>query len=200
MRRRGPTSTALLLALALPAAAAAHVERPAYFPDPAPDASVSPAAGGGVPAARSLASALDRGAPGETRVVCKDDSLRRLHRSITDARRSGYENRPTDRRELSLASAKTLMAINKQLFERCRYDEIQPAVMASGNNDRVVVMPGLYTEPTARSKPTHDPACAQYLQNTEFGDPVALSYAYQYHCPNDQNLIAVIGRALDTAP
>jgi len=31
-----------------------------------------------------------------------------------------------------------------------------------GNNGRVVIMPGLYTEPESRAAPTHDPACAQY--------------------------------------
>ena len=56
-------------------------------------------------------------------------------------------------------------------------------------------MPGLYTEPTARDAKTFDPGCERYKRNTEFGDPGALSYAYHVHCPNDQNLIAVIGRA-----
>ena len=69
---------------------------------------------------------------------------------------------------------------------------------ASGNNDRVVVMPGIYLEPTARAKPTHDQSCDQYRTNGdkpgEEGN--ALSYAYQSNCPNDQNLVAVIGRAV----
>ena len=43
-----------LVLLALPALAFAHPERPSYWPDPAPDRSVSPPAGGKVPtAARS---------------------------------------------------------------------------------------------------------------------------------------------------
>ena len=34
----------VLAVLAIPAAALAHIERPAYWPDPAPDTSVNPAA------------------------------------------------------------------------------------------------------------------------------------------------------------
>ena len=41
-------------AMALPAGALAHVERASYWPDPAPDCSVDPCAGGEVPTARSL--------------------------------------------------------------------------------------------------------------------------------------------------
>ena len=70
---------------------------------------------------------------------------------------------------------------------------------AAGNNDRVVVMPGLYEEPTARAQPTHDPACDQYKIPADSGDPGALSHDYQFHCPNDANLVAVIGRGPDTA-
>jgi hypothetical protein len=56
-------------------------------------------------------------------------------------------------------------------------------------------MPGLYTEPTARAKPTNDPACDKYKMNGDRPgqDNTALSFAYQFHCPNDQNLVAVIG-------
>src|SRR3712207_8455854 len=41
------------------------------------------------------------------------------------------------------------------LFRSCRYREIQPAVDRSRNNDRVVIMPGLYLELTARRQPTN---------------------------------------------
>jgi hypothetical protein len=180
---------------AFAAAASAHIERPSYWPDPAPDTSVQPPAGGAVPAARSLASALDRKAPGDTRVVCQADSLTLLKASIARAQTEGYNIRPSDHRILSPREAKKLLKVNRQLKKLCKYSEIQPAVTASGNNDRVVVMPGLYTEPTSRSAKTFDPGCARYKRNTEFGDPGALSYAYHVHCPNDQNLIAVMGRA-----
>ena len=186
--------TALALSALVPAIASAHVERSAYWPDPAPDCSVKPCAGGAVPAARSLASALNRRAPGDTRVVCQPDSLRLAEASIARARAQGYDVRPTDHRRLSKAQARQLLSINRKLFTRCKYKEIQPAVTASGNNDRVVIMPGLYTEPAARSQPTHDPACKPYQVHSDSGDPGALSHAYQIHCPNDANLVAVIGR------
>src|SRR3954454_5192775 len=188
---------ALAVAVLFPASAAfAHVERPSYWPDPAPDCSIKPCTGGGVPAERSLASSLKAKPAGDTRVVCQRDSLKLLEASIAAARKDGYNVRPTDHRQLSRAQAKELLAINRTLFARCKYSEIQPAVTASGNNDRVVIMPGLYTEPTARAQPTHDPACKQYTTHSDSGDPGAVSHAYQLNCPNDANLIAVIGRGL----
>ena len=198
-----PARTLLLAALTtllLASVAVAHVERPSYFPNPAPDTEVSPAAGGEVPKARSLASALKKKLPGTTRVVCQSDSLKRLRSSIATARRSGYSLRPSDVRKLSSKQAKKLLKVNKKLRKMCRFREIQPAVEASKNNDRVVVMPGLYLEPTARAKPTNDPACEKFRTNGdkpgEEGN--ALSYAYQFKCPNDQNLIAVMGREVGT--
>jgi Right handed beta helix region len=187
---------AALVALALPAAASAHIERPSYWPNPAPDNAVKPAAGGKVPVARSLASALNDKLPGKTLVVCHKDSLTRLEASITKGRRKGYFIRPTDHRSLSKQRAGQLRRVNAKLMKRCGFGEIEPAAHAARNNDRIVIMPGLYTEPSARSKPTHNKRCSKYLTNTEFGDPGALSYAYQLHCPNDQNLIAIIGRAM----
>ena len=189
----------LLSALAA-SPAAAHVERPSYWPDPKPDTSVSPPAGGEVPEIRTLASALDASKPGDTRVVCQSDSLELAKESIAKAKEDGYNIRPTDHRDLSDADAAALVDINTQLFALCEYDEIQPAVTDSGNNDRVVVMPGLYEEPTARAKPTNDPACDKYEMVAESGDPGALTHEYQIHCPNDANLIAVIGRGSDTGP
>ena len=151
-----------------------------------------------MPTPRSLASALNPTRDSKTRVVCRSDSLRRLAASIRRARTVGYWLRPTDHRTLSAAAARQLLAINRQLFSRCRYHQIQPAVTASHNNDRVVIMPGLYTEPESRAKPTNDPRCEKYkIQDDQGGDiSGAVTYAYQFHCPNDQNLIAVIGRAL----
>ena len=178
--------------------ASAHVERPAYWPHPSADCTVTPCAGGKVPTIRTLASALDASKPGDTRVVCQPDSLTRVKASIAKAKTDGYEIRPTDRRSFSDAEAKALLTVNTQLFAKCKYKEIQPAVTASGNNDRVVVMPGLYEEPTARSKPTNDAACDKYKTSADSGDPGALSHDYQLHCPNDANLVAVIGRGADT--
>src|SRR4029079_3654342 len=86
--------------LAVPTIASAHVERPSYWPDPNPDCSVSPCAGGAVPTARSLASALTASLPGDTRVVCKPNSMALLDASIANARAHGYDVRPTDHRTL----------------------------------------------------------------------------------------------------
>ena len=190
----------LLSAVLVPAAASAHVERPSYWPDPRPDCTVSPCAGGEVPHARSLASALDASRPGDTRVVCQPDSMQRLRASVRHARVHGYDVRPTDHRTLSAKHARMLLRTNARLFDRCGYHQIQPAVTASHNDDRVVVMPGLYTEPRSRRQPTHDPACSKYTVKADSGDPGALSHDYQLHCPNDANLVAVIGRGPDTAP
>jgi hypothetical protein len=214
---------AALVVVAVVASAWAHIERPSYWPDPAPDSSVKPPAGGGVPVHRTLASAqpgsktarrvlkarrvtfragrafkAKRGA-GNVRVVCLPGSLATARSAIARARKDGYRYRPTEPlRKLSVAQVDELRRLNKEFFGLCGYREIQPAVSASGNNDRVVVMPGVYTEPTSRAKPTHDPACQKYTTNGDHSSsqPGALSYAYQFNCPNDQNLIAVIGRGL----
>src|SRR4051794_15616332 len=96
-------------ALTAVSSALAHVGRTAYWPDPAPDASVWPAAGGKVPAARSLASALDTQARGVTRVVCQSDSLSRAKDDIATARDKGYRFRPTEpKRKLSATAAQRL--------------------------------------------------------------------------------------------
>jgi hypothetical protein len=189
-------AAALVSAVLLPALASAHVERASYWPDPAPDCSVNPCAGGAVPTARSLASAVSTtGTTGTTRVVCQKDSLKRTKASIASAESVGYVVRPTQgSQKLSAAAGSALLNVNQQLFKRCAFSSIQDAVNHSGNNDRVVIMPGLYTEPKSRAALTHDPACAQYTITNDRGDSSAVSYAYQVHCPNDQNLIAVLGR------
>ena len=56
-------------------------------------------------------------------------------------------------------------------------------------------MPGKYLEPKSRAKPTDDPKCAQYKEESDDGAGAA-TYRYQVKCPNDQNLIYLQGRAL----
>src|SRR5690242_11147195 len=185
---------ATFAAVALAAPAFAHVERTSYWPDPAPDTSVTPPAGGDVPKARSLASALSKGQV--TRVVCKSDSLALARADITKARLKGYKLRPTQPTiKISKKQARTLLSINKRLFNRCRYRDIQPAVAATRNNNRVVVMPGLYTEEPSRAVPAFPKQCDQYRTTSENGSG-AVSYAYQFHCPNAQSLIGLAGHAL----
>ena len=177
------------------APAVAHVERTAYWPDPRPDTSVTPPAGGAVPKMRSLASALDRKAPGTTRVVCQPDSMKLLRAEVGLARRDGIDLRPTQTVPLSRKSARRLLALNAKLAAMCKYSEIQPAINDSHNNDRIVILPGIYTEPTSRAVPAFPKECDQYRTTSDHGSG-AVSYEYQFHCPNAQALVAVIGRAL----
>ncbi len=187
-------------ALALPAGAFAHLERPSYWPDPAPDTAVNPPAGGTVPKLRSLESAVDGRGPGRVRVVCQGrggwKSLQSLYASIATARGHGYRIRPSQPKlHLNGRAARELLWQNLALARKCGYQEIQPAVTASGNNDRVVIMPGRYTEPTSRRAALNDPHCA-HLTQEDSGGAKTPSFAYQSTCPNDQNLVYVQGRAI----
>jgi len=191
--------------LALPAVAGAHLERPSYWPDPRPDTSVSPSAGGKVPKARSLASAISGRGPGKVRVVCQggksSKSLRLAMRSIRGAHRKGFRLRPSlPRKKISAKRARALRRINRALARKCGFHSVQAAINASRNNDRVVVMPGRYVERRSRRSPVNDPRCnPSLLQEDQSGAPTP-SYAYQFKCPNDQNLIYVAGRALKGEP
>ena len=199
--------------LAVPAIATGHIERASYWPDPTADTTIHPAAGGEVPTVRSLASAVKgkhlkhkrqhkhkHKQIGKTRVVCEPDSMKLLKASIKDALEHGYDVRPNDHRNFTKKQAKRLKRINKKLKHKCKFDEIQPAITASHNNDRVVVMPGTYTEPTARAQPTDDPKCDGLEEVNDKGETGANSYRYVATCPNDQQLIAIIGREPGPAP
>src|SRR5258707_7896614 len=114
MEDRRVLGCALFIAslLCVSAPAFAHIERPSYWPDPAPDASVKPAAGGAVPKARSLASALARGS--KTLVVCKPDSLVQVRADLAAARTKGYRLRPTQPLiRISARQARRLRSINR---------------------------------------------------------------------------------------
>ena len=194
----------VLCVLALPALSLAHLERPSYWPDPTPDTSVNPSAGGEVPKARSLGSAVSGKGAGDVRVVCKGSegarSLALLRRSLKAMTTKGFRTRPSQPKKVfSDARAKKTMGQNKRLAEQCSYTEIQPAIFDSGNNDRVVIMPGRYTEPTSRKQPLNDPKCAGLTQKDSSGAETP-SYRYQVTCPNDQNLVYVQGRAVPDAP
>ena len=204
MRRQAVIGVAVL-GLVAPGAAMAHLERPSYWPDPAPDTSVSPPAGGAVPTARTLTSAVSGKGPGAVRVVCKGPqgkrSLALARTSIRLATRRGFRIRPSQPIiRFTARQAERWMRINEELARQCRFAEIQPAVTASSNNDRIVIMPGVYKEPTSRAQPTDDPRCKPgLLQQDASGDDTP-SYAYQVNCPNDQNLVYVQGRALFGSP
>jgi hypothetical protein len=201
---RGILLGAVIGALVLPTVAVAHLERPSYWPNPAPDTSVQPAAGGKVPEVRSLRSAVSGRGAGDVRVVCQGNdgrkSLNLLSKSIDKALKHGYKLRPSQPKLwLDKNEAKQLYRQNAKLAKKCEYDEIQPAVFDSHNNDRVVVMPGVYTEPTSRAQPLNDPRCADLTQE-DSGGAKTPSYRYQVTCPNDQNLVYVQGRALSDTP
>src|SRR4051812_31768729 len=163
-RQMRTTIVALLIAAAVPAAASAHLERASYWPDPRPDTAVNPPAGGEVPKARTLASAVSGRGPGEVRVVCRGSnaktSMQRLRKSLRAARNHGFRLRPSQEKTFySPADAKRLLAINSALAAQCKYHTIQQAVFDSGNNDRVVIMPGRYPERPSRREPKNDPRC-----------------------------------------
>src|SRR5829696_612725 len=191
--------------LAFPALAFGHLERPSYWPDPAPDKSSKPAAGGKVPSARSLSSAVTGSGPGEVLVVFQGrkgkDSLDALRASLNDARRHGYRLRPSQSKtEVSGREASKLLKINRERAKQCKYDSVQKAVWDAGNNDRIVILPGTYEEPESRSKPENDPKCVPSLLQKDASGDLTPSYRYQVTCPNDQNLIYVQGRALAGDP
>lgn len=201
--------------------ALAHIERASYWPSPAYDGSITPATGGQIPKARSLFSALDKKAPGDTKVVCQGEvpdppkgggeeaqaqylkqlrrhrSYKRLKNAVGVARHRGFKIRLSARRKtISQDQAQRLLDFNLKLLEHCGFSSIQDAVNAAGNNDRIVIMPGLYTEPKSRAAPSHDATCADLVQDDDQGETQALSYAYHLRCPNDQSLINISGRAL----
>jgi Right handed beta helix region len=196
---------ALAVAAFAPAVAIAHLERPSYWPDPRPDTTVSPPAGGAVPEARSLGSAVTGAGPGKVRVVCQGangkKSLRLALDSIRKAENKGFRKRPSQpSKRLSEARADKKRRINRALADLCEFDSIQKAINKSGNNDRVVIMPGRYTEPASRRAPVNDPRCnPSELQGDQRGTPTP-SYEYQAKCQNDQNLIHVTGRAVAGEP
>ena len=68
---------AVLICLVVPAAAFAHLERPSYWPDPAPDTSVTPPAGGAVPSLRSLSSAVWTKGAKKRRIAASKRALKR---------------------------------------------------------------------------------------------------------------------------
>ena len=178
--RRKVLIAAGVLALVAPGVAAAHLERPSYWPDPAPDTSVTPPAGGAVPKARSLAvRRRPRKGPGKVRVVCQGRGGRNSLRQAKRVDPLGAQDRlpappePADVR-YSQAGAARMRGSTGGCARSAGSTSIQQAVNASGNNDRVVIMPGLYTEPESRAAPLNDPRCnPSLLQNDASGDPDA---------------------------
>ncbi|MBI5106657.1 MAG: hypothetical protein HZB46_17025 [Solirubrobacterales bacterium] len=162
-------AAAALTALALPAASPAHPERPSSFPD---------FRKGKVPVYRSRGPSL---------VVCKPDSRKRILR----------------------LPSKKLRTKNLKLLKRCRYRHVQQAVDAARSGDRILLLPGIYREEPSLKAPSPDPRCKDMYvepESPEAGSGAMLldsgglqkparahSYDYEYTCPNDGNLIAIMG-------
>jgi hypothetical protein len=182
--------------------AVAHIERAAYWPDPGGEKVGKATAGGKVPKTKSLASALEKG-PATTKVVCQGkSSLKQAMRGIRIAQKQGYKLRLSEKKKhIGEKKAEDLAEINKELLKRCKFDSIQAAVNDAGNNDRIVIMPGTYTEPDSRAAPTQDPKCKpSLLEHNDEGNTEALSYRYHLECPNDQSLINISGRTFGGDP
>ena len=154
-----------------------------------------------MPEARSLKSAVTGKGPGKVRVVCKGYSLDIAKKSISNAKNNGFRLRPSQpKKKLSASKAKKLRKINKDLDKMCKYNSVQKAVDKSGNNDRVVIMPGRYTEPDSREAPVNDPKCNPSMLMAGPERRAVPSYEYQAKCPNDQNLIHIQGRKVVGEP
>ena len=142
-----------------------------------------------------------------SKAVSKNKSIKRLDKTIKkvvrakNKKKRGYVLRPSEPKvKYKKKYARKLRKFNVRLLQKCKFDSVQDAVDKAGNNDRVVIMPGIYTEPESRAAPTNDPKCDGLEEVNDRGQTGALSYRYQVTCPNDQNLIAVLGRDVSATP
>ncbi len=184
----------------------AHLERPSYWPDPAPDTSVTP--GGRREGAEGPLARLGRHRQGprrrarglQGRRASRSPLALRLDPPRRDARASACA--PACRSASSRpAQADNLRKLNRALRRSAAsYHSIQAAVDDSGNNDRVVIMPGRYKEPKSRQAPVNDPACNPSLLQEDQSGAMTPSYEYQATCSNDQNLIYVQGAGRQGRP
>ena len=172
--RRAVTALLLLGALAIPASALAHSERPSFYPNFNAEAKKFEEAVGEVPTYRSR---------GPSKVVCADGRRATAKRI---------------RQVFSGNSRKTrrLRARRLALNERCRFKTIQSAVDAASSGDRILIMPGVYRELPSRAVPEPDPKCEDKYIESESGARVP-SYEYHRSCPNAQNMIAIVGDSED---
>jgi glutamate 5-kinase len=86
--------------LVVPAIASAHVERASYWPDPAPDCSLKPCAGGMVPKIRAALAAL--GWEGSEAIIADGRAEHALERALGD---TTFGTRITAAREASVGAA-----------------------------------------------------------------------------------------------
>src|SRR4051794_14472651 len=109
-------------------------------------------------------------ATGPSIVVCQKDSRKRIRK----------------------LPGKAMRRKNLALLKHCHNQSIQTAVNKAANGTRILLLPGVYHEYKSRAKPNDDPACAHLKVDTAEGSK-APGYEYHRQCPNDQNLIAILG-------
>ncbi|MBA2504851.1 MAG: hypothetical protein H0V29_02780, partial [Thermoleophilaceae bacterium] len=211
-----PLTAVLMLAilLAIPTAATAHPERPAYFPNFNTGTKTFEAAFGAPPEYRRS---------GPVKVVCKPDSKERLIKSYGKERKlrkytkgrkySKRKNKRIAKHNKRVRKSQKDLRTRLKLLKQCKFEHIQAAVNAAQSNDRVLVMPGVYREEPSRANPEPDPKCkGDYVDDprgagatnpggiateTTDGPNQVPSYEYHLNCPNAQNLIAVLGDGPD---
>jgi hypothetical protein len=107
------------------------------------------------------------------------------------------QHRLVRRYERKVRATDNGLARNLALLPQCQFRDIQAAVDAAHNGTRILVLPGVYQELPSRNKPFNDPACANLYVPTADGSTSAPGYAYNLSCPNDRNLIAIMGDTND---
>ena len=185
----------------LTATAYGHIERSSYWPDPAPDTSVKPAAGGKVPKARTLGSALKAKARGDTRVVCQRGSLKRAIKSINGAHRKGWVLRPSQgTRKLSARNARRLKRQNRAFYARCKFQQHPDGDQALAQQRPRGRHARASTSSRSRARSRRTTRSAPSTRRSRTRAPAPRRFRYQVKCPNDQQLIYIQGRALVKTP
>ena len=136
--------------------------------------------------------------PGTTRVVCGSGSLARARtRHPHGPPRATGCGPPQPKRRISAKQARTLLALNRRLRQALPLppDPAGGHRVAQQRPRRGHARRLHGADRRARSAPL-PPQCEHLPAPTPSSGTGAVSYAYQYHCPNAQNLVAVIGRAL----
>ena len=139
---------------------------------------------------------------GTNKQLSKNKSIKALNKDLKKARKKGYklrESQPpikTQEEEGQEAPRRsTSSCCGSASTPRSRPRSPPPTTTTASRSCR-----GSTRSRSRGRKPTNDPTCAQYKITNDKNQAGAVSYAYQCHCPNDQNLIAVLGRSLTSTP
>ena len=167
------------------AAAQAHNERPAFFPDHRATAH---------PQYRPLFDNNGNPSPASPRlVVCKKTGNEGINSSGRDERESAYY--------IARLKDDKLRSVNQQLLSECHFEHIQDAVdSVTVRGTTIYLLPGVYREqPSLRS--AENMAGATKLADKAFCQAAMdaahqganLTYEQQFRCPHIQNTVAVFG-------